>query len=130
MCFSKKKSNTEKTKFIKKSKISSNYEIFKKYNTTEIKKETLNNNYNKLESDILVELHSSTIKGLILAIEKYFNNWYNFADYKVIGSFEKNNKSYYVLSDNITKQQIKVKYSIIDKISIKTIIVYEVIHSV
>ena len=139
MCFSKKKSNTEKTKFIKKSKKSNNYEIFKKYNSTEteIKTETLNNNSDKLQNnnsdklqyDILVELHSSTIKGLILALEKYFNNWYNFADYKVISSFEKNNKSYYILSDNITKQQIKVKYSIIDRISIKTIIVYEVVYS-
>lgn len=132
MCFYKKNSNTEKTKFIKKSNISSlsNYQIFKKYNSTEIEKESLKNNYDKLQSEILVELHSNSIKGLLLAIEKYFNNLYNFSDYKVIGSFEKNNKSYYILSDNITKQQIKVKYSMIDRIPIKTIIVHEVIYSV
>jgi hypothetical protein len=134
MCFYKKNSNTEKTKFIKKSKMSSNYEIFKKYNSTEIESRSLCNNYEKYKSnpklDILVELHSSSIKGLILAIEKYFNNWYNFSDFKVIGSYEKNNILYYILSDNITKQQIKVKYSLIDDIPIKTIIVHEVIYSV
>ncbi len=138
MCFLKKNSNTEKTKFIKKSNISSNYEIFKKYNSqynsTEIESRSLCNNYDKYKSnpnlDILVELHSSSIKGLILAIEKYFNNWYNFSDFKIIGSYEKNNKLYYILSDNITKQQIKVKYSLIDNIPIKTIIVHEVIYSV
>ena len=138
MCFCKKNSDTEKTKFIKKSNISSNYEIFKKYNSqynsTEIESRSLCNNYDKYKSnpnlDILVELHSSSIKGLILAIEKYFNNWYNFSDFKVIGSYEKNNKLYYILSDNITKQQIKVKYSLIDNIRIKTIIVHEVIYSV
>ncbi len=134
MCFYKKNSNTEKTKFIKKKYMSSNYEIFKKYNSTEIESRSLCNNYDKYKSnpnlDILVELHSSSIKGLILAIEKYFNNWYNFSDFKIIGSYEKNNKLYYILSDNITKQQIKVKYSLIDNIPIKTIIVHEVIYSV
>ncbi len=138
MCFCKKNSDTEKTKFIKKPNLSSNYEIFKKYNSqynsTEIESRSLCNNYDKYKSnqnlDILVELHSSSIKGLILAIEKYFNNWYNFSDFKIIGSYEKNNKLYYILSDNITKQQIKVKYSLIDNIPIKTIIVHEVIYSV
>jgi hypothetical protein len=45
--FYKKNSNTEKTKFIKKSKMSSNYEIFKKYNSTEIESRSLCNNYEK-----------------------------------------------------------------------------------
>ncbi len=138
MCFYKKNSNTEKTKFIKKKYMSSNYEIFKKYNSTEIESRSLCNNYDKTKADslldssldTLVELHSSSIKGLILQVEKYFNNWYNFSDFKIIGSYEKNNKLYYILSDNITKQQIKVKYSLIDNIPIKTIIVHEVIYSV
>ncbi len=138
MCFYKKNSDTEKTKFIKKSKISSNYEIFKKYNSqynsTEIESTSLCNNYGtckpKLNSDVLIELHSSSLQGLIFQIEKYFNNWYNFSDFKVIGSYQKYNKYYYILSDNITKQQIKVTYSIIDNISVKTIILYEVIYSV
>ncbi len=126
MCFQKKHNDeNEKTSILKnnRNKTNKNYDLFNNYN--DFKRQ-----YLFKKDDYVVEFNGVNIDKLILEIEKYINSWFNKSNFKIIGCIKIKYDSYYILSDSITKNQLKIKYTLIDNDPIKTLIINEVIHSV
>ena len=135
MCFRREKENdiNEKTRILNKTNNISN----KTNNISNKTNNDLFNNYNYFnknigskKNDSIIEFNGIDINKLVLEIEKYINSWFNKSKFKIMGSTIIDKQTYYILIDNITKEQIKVRYTLIDYDPMKVLIINEVIHSV
>ena len=121
MCFRKEKDNDNNEK--KSILNNTNNDLFNNYNS-------LKKNHLFKKDDCIIEFRGIDLNKLILEIEKYINSWFNKSNFKVMGSSIINNNSYYILIDKITKDTIKIRYTLIDYDPIKILVINEVIHSV
>lgn len=119
MCFRKKNNYNinEKTRILNNNDLFNNYNNFKR-------------NYLFGNDEYITEFNGIDIQNLIKKVEKYINSWFNNSNFKIMGSINLKNDTYYLLSDSITKNQLKVKYTLIINDPIITLIINEVIHSV